>query len=268
MDGLVNWVREAAQAGAWQQWLTAAIVLLVTAVVSHFVTKIVRRLTSSDGIPLPSSSILVNIGRGAVWVIGVSIMLSACFDVDVNALVAALGVTGIAISLGLQDTLKNFIGGMTVTIMKILKPGDHVVISGVEGFVQDVNWRHAVVKDLENNIHLIPNAITSSVEVQRVEPGNLVSTILSFTNDTRDIDALIREMEIAAKKAVEEVAELEKDPWIMLTQIGEYGTWAKMRFILKDTEHIREARDAALRAVSIYTRLDAAEVLPDSGAED
>ena len=89
----------------------------------------------------------------------------------------------------------------------------------------------------------------------------MVSTMLSFTNDTRDIDEVIREMELLAKEAVEEVAELERDPWILLTQIGEYGTWAKMRFVLKDITLAREARDAALRAVSPYTRLNSSEVL-------
>ena len=57
-------------------------------------------------------------------------------------------------------------------------------------------------------------------------------------------------------------------PWILLTQIGEYGTWAKMRFVLKGVDHVREARDAALRAVSPYTRLSAAEILHDDGEED
>ena len=59
---------------------------------------------------------------------------------------------------------------------------------------------------------------------------------------------------------MEEVAELERDPWILLTQIGEYGTWAKMRFVLKDMDHVREARDAALRAVSPYTRMNFEDV--------
>ena len=84
--------------------------------------------------------------------------------------------------------------------------------------------------------------------------------MLSFTNDTSNLDETIRTMELLAKQAVEEVTELERDPWILLTQIGEYGTWAKMRFVLKDTTLVREARDAALRAVSPYTRLNRVDV--------
>ena len=266
MDGVTDAIRNLAGTGELQRWIIAAIIVIATAVLAHMVTKLLRRLISADGVPLPSSSIVVNIARVVIWVLGLSIMLSSCFNVDVNGLFAALGIGGVALSLGLQDTIKNLIGGVQVTLMKIVQPGDHVIIGSTEGIVQDVSWRQTVVKDYENIVHLIPNAVINSSEVSKVEPGHLVSTMISFTNDTRDIDVVIREMELLAKQAVEEVAELEKDPWILMTQIGEYGTWAKMRFVLKDVEHAREARDAALRAVSPYTRLNAEEVLRDPDA--
>ncbi|MBQ9042113.1 MAG: mechanosensitive ion channel family protein [Eggerthellaceae bacterium] len=268
MDGIVQWIHNLVQGDNLQQWVVAILIVIITFVVSRLVAALIRRVTSLDGVPLPSSSILVNIARIAIWVVGLSVMLSACFDVDVNGLLAALGVGGIALSLGLQDTIKNFIGGLQVTLMRIVRPGDHVRIGTTEGIVQDVTWRQTVVKDYENNVHLIPNAVINSTEVEKIEPSYIVTTNLSFTNDTRDLDAMVREMEQLAKHAVEEVAELEKDPWILLTEIGEYGTWAKMRFVLKDVTHAREARDAALRAVSVYTRVNASEVLHDDGEED
>ena len=262
MDDLVGGIRNLADDGMLQKWAVAIALVVITAIVSHLVTKLIRRITSIDGVPMPSSSILVNIGRIVVWAIGISIMLSACFNVDVNGLVAAVGVGGIALSLGLQDTIKNFIGGLQITVMRIVQPGDHIVVGATEGIVQDVSWRQAIVKDYENNIHIIPNAVLNSVEVTKVSPDYLVATMISFVNDGRDLDDLLREMELKAKLAVEKVATLEKDPWILVTQIGEYGIWAKMRFVLADVDHAREARDAALRAVAPYTRLNAEEILP------
>ena len=41
-------------------------------------------------------------------------MLDSCFGVDTSSLITALGVGGIAVSLGFQDTLSNFIGGLHV----------------------------------------------------------------------------------------------------------------------------------------------------------
>ena len=239
----------------------AALILVATFVFSRLATKALQKIMRVDGLPLPSSSILVNIMRATIWVLGLSVVLSSCFKVDVNGLIAAIGVGGVALSLGMQDTIKNFIGGLQITLMGIVRPGDHVVIDGVEGIVQDVTWRQTTVKDYDNNVYLIPNAKISETTVTKISPSYLVATMLSFTNDGRDLDELIPHMEALAKAAVEQVAPLEKDPWILLTQIGEYGTWAKMRFVLKDITHAREARDAALRAVSPYTRNDARDIL-------
>ena len=100
------------------EWLgtliTAVLILTLTAVVGHLLTKFLRKvLNYSD--ELPSSSIFINIGRAIVWVVGGSVMLSTCFGIDVSAAITALDIGGIAISLGFQDTISNLIGGVQVS---------------------------------------------------------------------------------------------------------------------------------------------------------
>lgn len=256
MTELEQTIRDFIKTGDVAALIAAAVIALVTACVAHFLVRLVRKFLSRDGAPLPSSSIIEIIVRIAVWAVGGSILLSMCFGIDVGGLITAIGVGGVALSLGMQDTISNFIGGLQVTLMKIVQPGDHVKIGSTEGIVLDITWRQTIVKDFENDVHTIPNSSINKGEVEKVEPANLVSTMISFTNNTCNIDETIRTMELLAKDAVEKVAELEKDPWILLTQIGEYGTWAKLRFILKDMTYVREARDAALRAISPYTRVN------------
>lgn len=251
-----------ANGGTLHLIIVAIGILLVTAVIAHAVTVFIRHIVQLDGVPLPSSSILVNIARVTLWCLGIALMLSICFNVDVNALVTALGVGGIALSLGLQDTIKNFIGGLQVTVMRIIEPGDHVVVGNVEGIVRDVSWRQTVVTDFENVTHVIPNSVINSTSIGKVEPSNTVSTVVVLNNDGRDMDAMLREMEEKARLAVQAIAPLEKNPWILVTQIGEYGTWAKMRFVMSEPRNVREARDAALRAIAPYTRNNSADMLP------
>lgn len=240
--------------------LTVALIV-ATAVLSHLAVKAIRHIVQLDGVPLPSSSILVNIARIAIWCLGGGIILSVCFKIDVNALIAALGVGGIALSLGLQDTIKNFIGGLQVTLMRIVAPGDHITVSSIEGIVDDVSWRQTVITDFEGTTHIIPNSVINTTAIGQVQPPSAVSATLVIANDGRDLDELLRVMEEKARVAVQEVAPLQKAPWILVTQIGEYGIWAKMRFILAEPENVREARDVALRAVAPYTRGNAVDVL-------
>ncbi len=241
--------------------ILGACLIVATAIFAHICVKTIRHVVQLDGVPLPSSSILVNIARVIIWCLGAGLVLSICFKVDVNALIAALGVGGIALSLGLQDTIKNFIGGLQVTLLRIVQPGDHVIVGNVEGIVHDVSWRQTVVSDFEGITHIIPNSVINATDIGQIRPANLVSATIVVANDGRGLDKLLRAMEEEARMAVEQIAPLEKDPWMLVTQIGEYGVWVKMRFVLAAPENVREARDAALRAIAPYTRNNAEDVL-------
>lgn len=263
MQGLIDLIGSRAEGDWFQSLLLAVVILVVTYVIARLVARILKRILSSDGVPVPSSSILVNIARASVWVIGLSTILSGCFGVDVDGLVAALGVGGIALSLGLQDLIKNFIGGLQITLMRIVEPGDHIMVGSTEGIVQDVSWRQTVVKDYENNTHIIPNAEISASEVVQVKPEKIVTTVVVFNNDGRHLEEAFPLMERLAKEAIEQVAPLERDPWLLITHIGEYGIWAKLRFVLEDTTYAREARSAAMMALAPFTRNDVTEVMAE-----
>ena len=115
-----------------QRWvhniIWAVILVIVTAIAAKVASKTLRHLLNRDDNPLPASSIFINIARAVIWMIGGSFILDNCFGINANALVAALGVGGIAISLGFQDTLSNLIGGVQVTFMGIIKPGDNIEV--------------------------------------------------------------------------------------------------------------------------------------------
>ncbi len=98
---------------------------------------------------MPSSSIFVNIARGAVWLMGVCIMLSTCFGVDVSAAITALGIGGIAISLGFQDTISNLIGGLQVSLLRIIKPGDNIEVGSSSRRGEGHYLRHTTIRNGE-----------------------------------------------------------------------------------------------------------------------
>ena len=76
----------------------AVILACATAVASKVVKRALHALLDHPENPLPASSLIINIGRGVVWVIGGSIILQSCFGINPNALVTALGVGGVALS--------------------------------------------------------------------------------------------------------------------------------------------------------------------------
>jgi small conductance mechanosensitive channel len=70
----------------------------------------------------------------------------------------ALGtVFGAAIGFGAQDLIKDMIAGFFILVEDQFHVGDTVKIAGVAGTVEDIQLRVTVLRDLEGNVHFVPN---------------------------------------------------------------------------------------------------------------
>lgn len=137
----------------------AVAILLVTWLIEHQVVKVISRLAMRDGNPIPAGSIFANIARVCIWLAGIATLCRVCFNYDISAFIAALGVGGIALSLGFQDTLSNLIGGLQISLGRIVSLGDYVEVLGQSGKVVDIGWRHTTIVDAGGSTHLIPNSL-------------------------------------------------------------------------------------------------------------
>ena len=216
-DSLIDFVHGIIPVDWLSTIVVVAIVVFVTAVIAHLATKLIRRILSTDASPLPSSSIFVNIVRVAIWAIGVSIMLSTCFNVNVTAAVAALGVGGIAISLGFQDTLSNLISGLQLSIMGIVEPGDNVEIGGQQGIVSDVTWRHTTIVSSTGERIMVPNSVLNTSSLIQLPPPRKVVVPVSVVASGDELTAVSDRMAQAALAAAQEVGGVEKEPSVQFT---------------------------------------------------
>ena len=176
------------------------------------------------------------------WMIGGSFILDNCFGINANALVAALGVGGIAISLGFQDTLSNLIGGMQVTFMGIIKPGDNIEVGGVSGVVQDITWRHTTIEDACGQTIIVPNS--------NISKNTLVPVAVKDTSKWASLDALADELTDATKAAVLPISGFDKEPYVLFSEIGDFGIKGKIIFIVSDDSTTFTAADACIRAIA------------------
>ena len=186
-----------------QRWvhniIWAVILAIGTAVAAKVASKTLHHLLNRDDNPLPASSIFINIARAVIWMIGGSFILDNCFGINANALVAALGVGGIAISLGFQDTLSNLIGGMQVTFMGIIKPGDNIEVGGVSGVVQDITWRHTTIEDACGQTIIVPNSNISKNTLVHLMPFGRVAVPVAVKDTSKwaSLDALADELTLS-----------------------------------------------------------------------
>lgn len=132
--------------------------------------------------------------------VGLALVLDQ-FDIQVSALIAGVGVAGVAIGLGTQTLIKDVINGFFILVEGQYAVGDTVTVGGATGEVIEINPRRTVVRDAEGNLHSIPNsAITVAV--------NLTPSLsrLRF-----DIEVPFRECETARALVADVGAGLSRD---------------------------------------------------------
>ena len=234
--------------------LTVAIALAFTALVARAVTKVLRRVLSHDNSPLPSSSIFVNIARIVVWAVGVSVVLSSCFGIDVSAAITALGIGGIAISLGFQDTLSNLIGGVQVSITGLVEPGDYIEVGGRRGVVHDVTWRHTSLETLSGERVVVPNSVINKSSLTHLPPLTKVVVPLIVTTGGADLDAVAAKIVKAAGQAAQKVGGgMSQEPQVLFTEAMECGYRASLIVWVEDGDKHSLVKDAVVRVVAPYT---------------
>lgn len=272
----------------FQRGLWAVILIIVTAFIAKIAARAVSRVLHHDSNPLPSSSIIINIVRAVIWIIGASFVLDSCFGVNTSSVIGALGIGGIAISLGFQDTLSNLIGGLQVTLTGLVKPGDNIEVGAARGVVQDVTWRHTTIRDALGQTVIIPNSIISTTALVHLLPANRVSVPFSVARTYPavrelgreeleyreeqganedgaprgldwareragklvDLDELSAGIVAAAQAAVEGISAVSDGPNVYFSEVGELGIKGSVVLTVADASKTAAAKDAVVRAIA------------------
>jgi len=81
------------------------------------------------------------------------------FHLDIGPAVAALGIIGIAIGLGAQHLVRDYLAGTFILIENQFAKGDVVRIADVTGTVEDFSLRRTTLRDLDGTVHSVPNGL-------------------------------------------------------------------------------------------------------------
>lgn len=253
-DSLLSFVRDLVPVDWLSTLIVAAIAVAVTAVVARLATKLIRRVLSHDSVPLPSSSIFVNIVRVVVWGIGISVILSSCFGINVTAAVAALGIGGIAISLGFQDTLSNLISGLQLSIMGIVEPGDNVEVAGQRGIVRDVTWRHTTILTSTGEKVIVPNSVINTSSLIQLPPPRKIVVPISVVAKGDELSEVADRIAAAALQAARTAGTVEQQPQVQFTDVTSFGYTGTVVVWMDEQANPSEAKDAVVRAIAPLTR--------------
>ncbi|WP_078876861.1 mechanosensitive ion channel family protein [Streptomyces sp. 150FB] len=189
------------------QVLLAVLILAATFAAARVIAELVQSVTQSRAAVAGSATIFVNITRVTVLAIGVMVLLQT-LGVSVAPLITALGVGGLAVALALQDTLANLFAGVHILVSKTVQPGDYIRLSsGEDGYVVDINWRNTVVRQITENLVIIPNAkLAGTIMTNYHRPEQQMSLLIQVTvGYDSDLDHIERVTTEVAEEVMAEV---------------------------------------------------------------
>lgn len=121
----------------------------------------------------------------AIVVFGIIAVLGA-IGVDVTTGLAALGIGGIALALGAQKTVENFVGSVTLIVDQPIRIGDFCKVGDISGTVEQIGMRSTKIRTGERTIVTIPNGEFSSNKIENYAHRDrfLFTTVLGFRYET------------------------------------------------------------------------------------
>ncbi len=121
------------------------------------------------------------------------LMILSEFNVKIGPILAAAGVVGLAVGFGAQHLVQDIISGFFILLDDQIRAGDVVQIAGKGGFVERLNLRMVVLRDLAGNVHYVRNGQIDVV-----------------TNMTKDYSRYVFEIGVAYREDVDAVIEVIK----------------------------------------------------------
>lgn len=109
-----------------------------------------------------------------------SVLVLDNLEVNVGALIAGVGIAGVAVGLGAQTLIRDIINGTFILVEGQYSVGDSVTVAGVSGEVLEINPRRTVLRDGDGSVHTVPN-----------------SAIAVATNHTQGVSRIVLDVPLA-----------------------------------------------------------------------
>jgi moderate conductance mechanosensitive channel len=102
---------------------------------------------------------MVNRGLRLIILVIAFLMGLRVLNLDIGPAIAGLGILGLALSLGAQNLVRDYVAGAFILIENQYAKGDVVSIAGISGSVEDVSLRRTTLRDLDGTVHHVPHGL-------------------------------------------------------------------------------------------------------------
>ena len=173
VDPAIDYIaRTASSIGNWltTDGIRIVLILFMSWVTTRITRRVIPRVMSSIMLGQAStadhdevlkrsetlSSVFVGAAVALIYVSALFMVLTE-LSIPIGPVLGGFGVAGIAVGFGAQYLVRDLIAGIFILAENQYRTGDVVTIAGVSGLVESINLRRTVLRDLDGQVHVIPN---------------------------------------------------------------------------------------------------------------
>jgi MscS family membrane protein len=205
-------------------------------------------------------------GAKVVLVACAGVFMMQTFGYEVTALMAGLGIGGVAIALAAQRSLENLIGGVTIYADQPLRVGDFCRFGDRVGTIEAVGLRSTRVRTLDRTIVSIPNADFSDRELENFSVRDKIWFHPRIGLRYETSPDQIRYILVEVRKMLYAHPRVDPDPArIRFVGFGAYSLDLEIFAYVKTTdygEYLEVAEDLNLRIMDIVAEAGSSFAFP------
>ena len=173
----------------------------------------------------------------SIFIFGIAtIMILKHLNYDVMSLVAAFGVSSLAVGLAAKDTLSNMISGFTLIIDRNLRPGDRINLGGQAGEVEEIGLRSTRIRTPNGNTLIVPNAELVNTKILNLSlPSRGISCGATVRFAHQVHFSRIKPICLSILNEVE-FALADKSKWVNLAQLTDTAQVVEVGFWIADLD--------------------------------
>jgi small-conductance mechanosensitive channel len=139
------------------------------------------------------------------------IVILALWSASIVLPVALVGALTVALTLALQDVLRNLVSGVYLLLEHPFVIGDHIMLTPYTGRIEDIQIRYTALRTEDNGRVLIPNSMLFTSAVVNLSAYDVSRGVVMVTvSEAEESGIVAAEDEIRA--TLESIADVRRDP--------------------------------------------------------
>lgn len=144
--------------------LPFVLIMLVGMIIIRIVQTIINKSLQKSKLEKAAHSLIRSVTNVVMYVL-LAIIAASSLGIDMTGIVALASVITLAISLALQNSLTNLIGGFILLYTKPFSSGDFVEVAGRSGTVKEIGMAYTKLLTPDNKLVQIPNSAVVATDI-------------------------------------------------------------------------------------------------------